>query len=153
MSKYSCVGVMLLTIVSGGFWLIVHAEDPAPAAKKSAPKEKQTEKEKSVRVLMRKKLAAAQDILEGLTTEDFEMVQQGAKLLKSMAHNADFQISKDAMYIQHSKEFQNLAEKLEKAAKDNNLDRASLHYVNLTMNCIECHRFVRDILLADATGR
>ena len=147
MSNRLVVGLTCFALATGGFWLIVRAEDPA-TSKQAKSDQKQTEKEKSVRVLMRKKLAAAQDILEGLTTEDYDMIEAGAKLLKTMAQNADFQVSKDAMYIQHSNEFQNLAAKLEKAAKDRNLDKASLHYVNLTMNCVECHRFVRDILLA-----
>lgn len=119
------------------------AGNPAKEAndQTKAKPEPAKQKEKSSSKLMRKKLAAAQDILEGLTTEDFQMIEQGAK-------EADFQISKDAMYVQHSNEFQNLADKLEKAAKSNSLDKASLHYVNLTMNCIECHRFVRDVLIA-----
>jgi hypothetical protein len=136
-------------ILGGGLWLGVQAQDarekeqPKPAAEK--PKDK---KEKSSTMLMRKKLAAAQDILEGLTTEDYEMIEQGAKQLKALASEADFRISKDMMYIQHSSEFEDLADKMAKAAKDRNLDKASLHYVDLTMNCIECHRFVRDVLIA-----
>lgn len=146
MLKQTIIGLACLVCVGGGVWLGAMAKDPPNVVKEKREPAKQ--KEKSSSKLMRKKLAAAQDILEGLTTEDFEMIEQGAKLLKSLANEADFQISKDSMYVQHSNEFQNLADKLEKAAKANSLDKASLHYVNLTMNCIECHRFVRDVLVA-----
>jgi hypothetical protein len=43
---------------------------------------------------------------------------------------------------------ESLADKLQKAAESRSIDKASLHYVGLTMNCIECHRFVRDVLVA-----
>ena len=146
MSKQTVVGLACLVCVGGGLWLGALAKDPPNGVKEKPEPVKQ--KQKASSKLMRKKLAAAQDILEGLTTEDFEMIEQGAKVLKSLAAEADFQISKDAMYVQHSNEFQNLADKLVKAAQGNSLDKASLHYVNLTMNCIECHRFVRDVLVA-----
>jgi uncharacterized protein HemX len=150
MLKSTTITALLCALIlGGGLWLGVQAQDskekdqPKPATEK--PKEK---KEKSSTKLMRKKLAAAQDILEGLTTDDYELIAQGANQLKTLAGQADFRISKDMMYIQHSSEFEDLAEKLAKAAKDRNLDKASLHYVGLTMNCIECHRFVRDTLIA-----
>lgn len=150
MSKKTVVALACLLCVGGGLWLGAVAQDPSKTAKDKTKEKSEPvkQKEKSSSKLMRKKLAAAQDILEGLTTEDYEMIEQGAKLLKSLASEADFQISKDSMYVQHSNEFQNLADKLQKAAQAKSIDKASLHYVNLTMNCIECHRFVRDVLVA-----
>jgi hypothetical protein len=151
MLKLTVTSTVCAVILGGGLWLGVQAEDPPkPAGKTPQPAaEKPREsKEKSHSKLMRKKLAAAQDVLEGLTTDDYAMIERGAQVLKSLAKEAEFRISENSMYTQHVTEFQSLAEKLEKAAKANNLDKASLHYVNLTMNCIECHRYVRDVLIA-----
>lgn len=150
MLKPIVTGLVCTLLLGGSLWLVVKADEP-PQAAKDEVKEKPAAvkpKEKSSSKLMRKKLAAAQDILEGLTTDDFEMIERGAKLLKSLTGEADFMISKDSMYIQHAKEFESLADKLVKAAKSRSIDKASLHYVGLTMNCIECHRFVRDVLIA-----
>ena len=131
------IGAMIL---AGGVWFVMAEEDkPKPVAKAK----------ETVRQFMRKKLAATQDILEGLTTEDFEMIGRGAKLLKTMSEHADFQVSKETMYRQHAAEFERISGKLEKAATDLKLDSAALQYVNLTMNCIECHKFVRNVLVAD----
>lgn len=147
MQKLAATAAICALVLSGTLMLGAQAEK-TPVVKEQPKPAAERPKEKSSTKLMRKKLAAAQDILEGLTTEDFEMIAKGAKLLKDLTGDADFQVSKDSLYVQHSMELRSLAEKLEKSAKDLNLDKASLHYVNLTMTCIECHRFVRDTLIA-----
>ncbi len=61
-----------------------------------------------------------------------------------------WRISNDALYKQHSAEFLRAAKQLTKGAKDSNLDAASLGFVKLTMSCVECHRYVRNELVADS---
>ena len=39
--------------------------------------------------------------------------------------------------------FKQSADALAKAAKDRNADAASLAYVQLTLNCVNCHKFMR----------
>jgi hypothetical protein len=41
---------------------------------------------------------------------------------------------------------------LVKAAKDRNLDAATLGYVRMTMSCVDCHKLVRGKLVASAGG-
>ena len=41
-----------------------------------------------------------------------------------------------------------IAEKLEKSAKDKRLDGATLAYVDMTLSCVECHKYVRNVLIA-----
>jgi hypothetical protein len=60
-----------------------------------------------------------------------------------------WRISKDAMYKQFSDEFTRNAEKLVEAAKEKNIDRAALRWMDTTMSCIECHRFVRNVLVVE----
>ena len=43
-----------------------------------------------------------------------------------------------------STEFERVTTKLAKYASEKNLEGASLMYVQLTLNCVDCHRFVRD---------
>jgi hypothetical protein len=40
-------------------------------------------------------------------------------------------------------EFQRYADDLAKNAKQGNIDGATLAYLKLTMNCIQCHKYVR----------
>jgi hypothetical protein len=97
---------------------------------------------------MRGKLALSQGILEGLVVEDFERIEKNSAGLMLMSAAAQWQVSNDPIYKQHSNEFQRTVKQLQKAAKEKNLDGASLGFVQLTMNCIECHRFTRTVLLA-----
>jgi hypothetical protein len=40
-------------------------------------------------------------------------------------------------------EFQRYADDLIKNARQHNIDGATLAYLKLTMNCVQCHKFVR----------
>lgn len=93
---------------------------------------------------MKAKLTQAQGMLEGLTVEDFDQIEKNAAAMFLLTKAEQWNASKDPQFIQHSKEFERVTTQLAKYAKDKNLDGASLMYVQLTLNCIECHRFVRD---------
>lgn len=98
---------------------------------------------------MHQKLSLSQDVLEGLVTEDFEKIQKNAAAMLVLSKAEEWQVSNDMLYRQHSHEFQRVLKQMEKSAKDKSIDGSSLAFVQMTMNCIECHRFVRDILVAD----
>ncbi len=134
-----------LIAVAGFAWHAVRADDAA----KATAKEPQTKQE--LRDFMHKKLDASNKILEGLVTEDSGLVQAGAEALTKMSTAEKWQVSKNVMYLQFSQEFQRNAEKLVEAAQEKNLDRAALRWMDTTMSCIECHRFVRKELVVQAT--
>jgi hypothetical protein len=54
----------------------------------------------------------------------------------------------DPLYRQFSADFQQTTKELVGAANDKNLDRAALKWMDATMGCIECHRYVRTVLMA-----
>src|SRR5579872_389683 len=101
-----------------------------------------------VRTFMRMKLDASTKILEGLTTENFAMIRDGAQTLRNMSNAEKWRISNDALYRQYSQEFANHAEKLQEKANDRNLDGATLAWVECTMSCIRCHNHARAIKIA-----
>jgi hypothetical protein len=41
--------------------------------------------------------------------------------------------------------FQRLADEMNRKAKDKNIGGATLAYLRLTMNCVNCHKYVRQI--------
>lgn len=104
---------------------------------------------------MRAKLTASSQVLEGLCTEDFELIGKGAKKLQTMSAAEQWRVSNDAMYRQHSAEFRSGVEKLLKAAKSKKIDSAALAWTKTTLNCIECHRWVKKMLITrrDRGGR
>jgi len=131
-------------------WLSAGPTTAAPATPVPAVQNEQPEPKKTpLQLFMRKKLEATQKILEGLVIEDFEMISQGAKQLKSISAAADFVVVKEAMYTQHADEFRRVVDRLEKQAREKRLDGAALANMDLTLSCIECHRFVRSTLVTD----
>jgi hypothetical protein len=112
-------------------------DEAKPAPKKAAMK-----------LFMRKKLEASQSVLEGLAIEDFDMIAVGARQLKTTSAAAEFMVVNDPMYAQHADEFRRIVDKLEKAGKERRLDGATLAYVDMTLSCVECHKYVRNVLIA-----
>ena len=55
------------------------------------------------------------------------------------------------MYRSHSEDFQRNVDKLvEGAAKAESIDRVALAWFDTTLSCIDCHRWVRTVLIADS---
>lgn len=89
---------------------------------------------------MRVKLDHSQQILEGLTTDDLDKVAKDSQALALLSHEANWQVIVTEDYLQHSNEFRRAANALTKAAKDKNLDGATLAYMSMTMSCVNCHK-------------
>lgn len=92
---------------------------------------------------MRKKLDASSKVLEGLTTEDADLVQQGANALIELSKAEKWQMLTDPEYRAYSADFRNTAKKLADAAAKGNFDNATLQWFDATKGCIECHQHVR----------
>lgn len=130
---------MVIGLVAGGWWMIDGRAD-----------QKQPDEEKRLLAkFMRQKLEASNLILEGLCVEDFELIEQGATRLETISSAEKWRISNDALYRQQSAEFQRIAAGLKKQATEKKLDAAALAWVRATMSCIECHRFVRGMMIAE----
>jgi len=94
------------------------------------------------------KLDASTKILEGLTTENFAMVGEGAKTLQSMSAAEKWRVSNDVLYRQYSAEFRLHADQLLEKANARNLDGATSAWVECTMSCVRCHHHARAIRIA-----
>jgi hypothetical protein len=98
------------------------------------------------RDMMRTKLEASKQILEGLTLEDYTLITRGAKALKTLSQAAEWEvptIPNADEYVIYTGEFQRLADELTRKAKDRNIDGATLAYIKLTTSCVNCHKYVR----------
>ncbi len=104
---------------------------------------------KALSIFMRKKLAASSMVLEGLAMEDFSLIDEGARKLHQMSETEKWRVRNDPLYREFSEDFQHVTEKLSKAARDEKLDTAALRWMDATMTCIECHQYVRNVLITD----
>ena len=97
-----------------------------------------------VAAVMRAKLGHAQNVLEGLAVEDFDLIDRGANDLALASQASSWQVLQTADYARHSDEFRRSCNALRTAAKARNLDGAALAWMEVTMKCIQCHKYVRD---------
>ena len=94
-------------------------------------------------ILMRAKLAASQQALEGLMSGDCDLIGRGARQLRDIEH---WNTSKrDAVYDHYSAEFRRLSERLVHLAEEENLEATLFTYQHLTSTCVSCHQYVRDV--------
>ena len=108
----------------------------------------QSEEPNRIRDFMRAKLSHSQKVLEGLTTEDFDMIAKNSQAMSLLSQATNWQVLQTEEYLQQSRDFRRAADALTEAAKKKNLDGAALAYVELTMKCINCHKYVRGVRMA-----
>jgi len=93
---------------------------------------------------MRAKLAHSQNVLEGLALEDYELIARGAHDLALASQASSWQVLQTEDYARQSAEFRRSCDSLRTAAKAKNLDGAALAWMEVTMKCVQCHKYVRD---------
>ena len=122
----ACAGLVGLALLGRG-----RAEEPSL-------------KPDAVAVFMRAKLAHSSEVLEGLALEDFDMIGRGAQELSLASQASSWQVLQTEDYARQSAEFRRSCDTLRSAAKAKNLDGAALAWMDVTMKCIQCHKYVRD---------
>lgn len=100
------------------------------------------------REFMRSKLDHSQRVLEGLALEDFDAIAKHGQELSLLSLAASWQVLETMEYQQQSVEFRRAADAITEAAKKKNLDGAALAYVEMTMKCVNCHKYVRRTRMA-----
>ena len=98
----------------------------------------------NVKTFMHAKLEHSQKVLESLATEDFKGLRKHSQEMSLLSQAAQWQVLQTREYLRHSREFRRNADALTKAGQEKNLDGAVLAFVQLTMNCVNCHKYVRN---------
>lgn len=154
--------IVLVPAAVVGWLALAHPADeraaPSPAANEPTGNQRHAAPQSTVdqappetstlQAFMRLKLAHAQDVLEGLATEDFGQIARGAQQLRALAADASWNVFETDEYTLYSREFVDAARQMSKAARDKNIDTAALAYVQLTLACVQCHKHVRDVRTA-----
>jgi len=103
----------------------------------------QAEKDSGVKETMRQKLAYSQQVLVGITLEDYGLVANNAKKLVELSNKTNWYSRQVPEYELFLNEFRRNAQELMKAGQEKNLDAASVAYGQMTLSCISCHKFIR----------
>ena len=91
---------------------------------------------------MQKKLEHSKLILDGLVTEDFEKILQGAESLNAMGKRK-WTENDSVGYRTQNQVFWFTTGTLVMAAEEKNIDSATLSYTQMTHSCVNCHKLLR----------
>lgn len=133
-------GVPRLAVAAG---IVVLAVAAVTGSRPTA--DESTTRPDQVAVFMRAKLAHSQNVLEGLAIEDYDLIDKGAQELSLASEDASWQVLQTEDYARQSADFRRSCDSLRKAAKSRNLDGAALAWMEVTMKCVQCHKYVRDV--------
>lgn len=93
--------------------------------------------------LMKSKLVASQKVLEGIATEDYNAISRNANLLIGYSQAAAWMAQQSPDYQRFTVDFRRQAGALVKEARKKNVDGATVAYFQLTVSCVNCHKFIR----------
>lgn len=93
--------------------------------------------------VMKFKLHHTQRVLEGIATENYEVIADNAKKLKALSQQVDWQIRQTSAYQKYTADFVRTTDLLVKAANGKNVDAATVAYFQMTVSCTTCHKYLR----------
>ena len=92
---------------------------------------------------MKAKLEHSEKVLEGLATEDYELIAKNSQAISLLCEDELWAVLKTPEYVERSNEFRRSVNAITEAARRKNLEAATLAYVDSTMKCVTCHKYVR----------
>jgi len=92
--------------------------------------------------VMREKLDHTQKILEAVVTSDWVSLETHSRELEQLTKDPRWMVLKYPEYAQHSAAFVRAVQTLHGVAAQRDLDSALKAYVAVTLQCVECHRYL-----------
>ena len=129
------VALAALSVTTAG------ADEKKPDEKK--PRDKKAGKEADT--WMQKKLGHSQNILAGLTSADFAMIEASANKMDALNYLEQWGRADLPEYKRQLRYFSDANKELIRQAGKKNLGGATLAYTQLTLSCVHCHNVVRDV--------
>jgi hypothetical protein len=102
----------------------------------------------NVAVFMRAKLNHSQQVLKGLATEDYDLIAKHSQAMSLLCEDELWSVLQTPEYRARSAEFQRSVDAVTEAARKKNLEAAALGYVDVTLKCVNCHKYVRKVRMA-----
>lgn len=94
---------------------------------------------------MQIKLLRSQDVMEGMATRDFTLISEAARDLQRLTEASKWAAHNSPEYAGLTTEFQTAIGRLQRAAKEENLEAVALRFYDMSTRCIDCHEHLRTI--------
>lgn len=98
----------------------------------------------SVKKLMNLKLDSTRTILESIIKQDFEILKDSSFRLGVLTASSDWNVIPTSEYRQNMADFRRAVEALGQTPKGGDIDSAALAYLDMTLRCVQCHKYVRE---------
>ena len=95
--------------------------------------------------IMLRKLEYTHNILQALMLENFDAIERNSERLRQLSEASNWNVIRTHEYTRHSSEFSRAVDALKKAAQEKDLDATALAYVEMTLKCVQCHKYVRGV--------
>lgn len=96
------------------------------------------------RDFMRSKLMYSQLILEGLTTHNFDMINEAISNMKMVTEGELWvAVDDDPEYLELTADFRKAATRLQEAVDTKSIDGTAMRFYQLNTTCIDCHQYIR----------
>lgn len=92
--------------------------------------------------VMREKLQHAQKILEAVVTSDWASLETTSRDLEQLTNDPRWVVLKYPEYARQSAAFSQTIRDLHTAAAQRDLEKTPQAYVAMTLQCVECHRYL-----------
>lgn len=103
----------------------------------------QAENQSGIKEVMQQKVACSMQVLVGIALEDYSLITKNAENLVTLSNKTNWYSRQVPEYELFLNEFRRNAQQLLKAGQQKNVDAASLAYVQMTLSCVSCHKFIR----------
>jgi hypothetical protein len=118
---------------------------PLAAAQDKKGDKKADKKPRMLQKIMDDKLRFSQNLLAGIATANFKQIEANTDDLFALSKKAEWHVIKTPRYEMFSNEFQRACESILAKAKEKNIDGVTLSYFEMTMACVRCHQYVREV--------
>jgi hypothetical protein len=95
-------------------------------------------------LFMRQKLQASQAVLAGLASGDYAAIARNAQAMNVVEQLEKWLRANTPGYRTQLRMFEFADRELIRAAREKNIDAATLAYNQLTISCVNCHKIIRD---------
>ncbi|MEP7310486.1 MAG: hypothetical protein ABJA98_33700 [Acidobacteriota bacterium] len=95
-----------------------------------------------VRNVMREKLGHTQKILEAVVTSDWVGLERESRELERLTTDPRWTVLRYPEYGRHSAAFLRVVQDLRRAAAQRDLEKTPAAYVAVTLQCVDCHRYL-----------
>jgi len=102
----------------------------------------QTARQGAVESLMKAKAGYAHRLLDAVVLGELETARDQAFRLKAVAETADWNVMDTPEYVRESEAFIRATDRLLQSAGSKNPEAVALAYVEVTLSCVHCHRYV-----------